>query len=66
MLSQTELAAYRRDGFIVLPEIFTRAEVEAPRRVTDEFVSNAATSLPMTRFTTSKTRIRRRSRGCAG
>jgi len=43
MLSQTELAAYRRDGFIVLPEILTRGEVEALRRVTDEFVSNART-----------------------
>jgi hypothetical protein len=41
MLSPTDLAAYRRDGFIVLPDILTRAEVEALRRVTDRFVANA-------------------------
>ena len=41
MLSQAAIAAYRRDGFIVLPDIPTPAEVEALRRVTDEFVHNA-------------------------
>jgi phytanoyl-CoA hydroxylase len=43
MLSQTDLAAYRRDGFIVLPNILTSDEVETLRRVTDEFVGNART-----------------------
>jgi ectoine hydroxylase-related dioxygenase (phytanoyl-CoA dioxygenase family) len=41
MLSQADLATYRRDGFIVLPDILTPAEVEALRRVTDTFVGNA-------------------------
>src|SRR5437763_13262204 len=41
MLSPPELAAYRRDGFIVLPDILVRDEVEALRRVTDAFVCNA-------------------------
>jgi ectoine hydroxylase-related dioxygenase (phytanoyl-CoA dioxygenase family) len=41
MLSPADLATYRRDGFIVLPDIFTRAEVEALRRVTEEFVRDA-------------------------
>jgi ectoine hydroxylase-related dioxygenase (phytanoyl-CoA dioxygenase family) len=43
MLSQTDLAAYRRDGFIVLPNILRSDEVEALRRVTDEFVRKART-----------------------
>jgi phytanoyl-CoA hydroxylase len=41
MLSETTLAAYRRDGFVVLPDILTSSEVEALRRVTDEFVEGA-------------------------
>src|SRR5437870_1968991 len=41
MLSQADLAAYRRNGFIVLPDILSTAEVEALRRVTDEFVRNS-------------------------
>src|SRR5262252_6308988 len=41
MLSPTDLAAYRRDGFIVLPDILTWREVEALRRVTDKFVADA-------------------------
>jgi phytanoyl-CoA hydroxylase len=41
MLSQAALAAYRRDGFIVQHDVLDAAEVEALRRVTDEFVSNA-------------------------
>ncbi len=41
MLSETTLAAYRRDGFVVLPDILTSSEVEALRRVTDGFVQGA-------------------------
>ena len=41
MLSQADLTAYRRDGFIVLHDILTQQEVAALRRVTDEFVHNA-------------------------
>jgi hypothetical protein len=41
MLSPAALAAYRRDGFIVLPDILGPAQIEALRRVTDTFVDNA-------------------------
>ena len=41
MLSAADLATYRRDGFIVVPDILTRDEVEALRRVTEEFVRNS-------------------------
>ena len=41
MLSPTDHAMYRSDGFIVLPDILTRDEVEALRRVTEEFVRDA-------------------------
>jgi len=41
MLSPPDFATYRRDGFIVLPDILTRDEVEALRHVTEEFVRNA-------------------------
>ena len=43
MLSQADLAAYRHDGFIVLPNILSSDEVETLCRVTDEFVRNART-----------------------
>jgi phytanoyl-CoA hydroxylase len=41
MLSPAVLTAYRRNGFIVLPEILAPAEIEALRRATDRFVDNA-------------------------
>jgi ectoine hydroxylase-related dioxygenase (phytanoyl-CoA dioxygenase family) len=41
MLSPADLATYRRDGFIVVPDILTRDEVEALRRVTEEFVRDS-------------------------
>ena len=41
MLSRATLAAYNRDGFIVLPDILEAAQVEELRRVTDRFVDNA-------------------------
>jgi phytanoyl-CoA hydroxylase len=41
MLSPDQIAAYRRDGFIVVPDIFTAPEVAALRRVTDAFVERA-------------------------
>jgi hypothetical protein len=41
MLSEATLAAYRRDGFIVLPDILNSDEVDALRRVTDGFVEGA-------------------------
>src|SRR5689334_15198697 len=41
MLSQAQIDTYRRDGFIVVPEILSAEEVEALRRVTNDFVANA-------------------------
>jgi ectoine hydroxylase-related dioxygenase (phytanoyl-CoA dioxygenase family) len=42
MLTDAQRAAYERDGFIVVPDVFSAAEIEELRRVTDEFVRNAA------------------------
>lgn len=41
MLSPDRIAAYRRDGFIVVPDIFTASEIAALRRVTDALVEGA-------------------------
>jgi ectoine hydroxylase-related dioxygenase (phytanoyl-CoA dioxygenase family) len=41
MLSPDQIAAYRRDGFIVVPDVFTGDEIAALRRVTDGFVDGA-------------------------
>ncbi|MBV9863289.1 MAG: phytanoyl-CoA dioxygenase family protein [Alphaproteobacteria bacterium] len=41
MLSDAALAAYRRDGFIVVPDVLSAAEVAGLRRATDAFVRNA-------------------------
>ena len=43
MLSPADLAAYRRDGFIVLPDILSPDEVGVLRGVTDRFVRDART-----------------------
>src|SRR5437764_5361926 len=42
MLTDAQRDAYERDGFIVVPEVFSAAEIDELRRVTDEFVRNAA------------------------
>jgi phytanoyl-CoA hydroxylase len=42
MLSDAQRTAYERDGFIVVPDVFSAAEIDELRRVTDEFVRNAA------------------------
>ena len=42
MLSAAQRDAYERDGFIVVPDVFSPAEIDELRRVTDEFVRNAA------------------------
>ena len=42
MLSDAQRAAYDRDGFIVMPEVFSAAEIDELRRVTDEFVQKSA------------------------
>src|SRR3984893_11383396 len=42
MLSNAQRAAYERDGFIVVPDVFSAAEIDELRRVTDEFVRSAA------------------------
>jgi phytanoyl-CoA hydroxylase len=41
MLSQADLAAYRGDGFVVLPGLLSATEVEALCCVTDQFVERA-------------------------
>ena len=42
MLSDTQRAAYDRDGVIVVPDVFSAAEIAELRRVTDGFVERAA------------------------
>ncbi len=42
MLSDTQIASYRRDGYIVVPDVFSAAEIAELRRVTDGFVDRAA------------------------
>src|SRR5271167_132829 len=42
MLTGAQGAAYDRDGFIVVPDVFSAEDVAELRRVTDEFVSASA------------------------
>jgi phytanoyl-CoA hydroxylase len=42
MLSASELTAYREDGFIVIPEVFSTSEINELRAVTDQLVRRAA------------------------
>ncbi|HVB18256.1 MAG TPA: phytanoyl-CoA dioxygenase family protein, partial [Stellaceae bacterium] len=42
MLSQSQRTAYDRDGFIVVPDVFSAAEIDELRAVTDGFVQRAA------------------------
>jgi ectoine hydroxylase-related dioxygenase (phytanoyl-CoA dioxygenase family) len=42
MLSETDVAAYRRDGVLVVPEVLDRQEVADLRRVIGEIVAGAA------------------------
>ena len=42
MLTEAQRAAYERDGFIVVPDVFSPAEIAELCAVTDEFVRNAA------------------------
>src|SRR5258708_26447237 len=42
MLTETQRAAYDRDGVIVVPNVFAPAEIAELRAVTDEFVRNSA------------------------
>jgi hypothetical protein len=46
MISKVDVAQYRREGFIVVPDVLSPAEIADLRRVTDEFVeaSRKATS----------------------
>ena len=45
MISDQDVARYQRDGYIVVPDVVSAAEIDELRRVTDEFVdaSRAAT-----------------------
>jgi phytanoyl-CoA hydroxylase len=42
MLSDAQRAAYDRDGYIVVPDVFSPAEIDELRRVTDDFVRESA------------------------
>ena len=42
MLTDAQRTAYDRNGFIVAPDVFSPAEIDELRRVTDEFVRKAA------------------------
>ena len=42
MLTNAQRAAYDRDGFIVVPDVFSAGEIDELRRVTDGFVARAA------------------------
>jgi ectoine hydroxylase-related dioxygenase (phytanoyl-CoA dioxygenase family) len=42
MLSDAQRAEYERNGFIVVPDVFSAAEIAELRRVTDEFVTDSA------------------------
>src|SRR5579872_1165288 len=42
MLTDTQRAAYERDGVIVVPDVFTVAEIAELRAVTDDFVRHSA------------------------
>jgi ectoine hydroxylase-related dioxygenase (phytanoyl-CoA dioxygenase family) len=42
MLTEAQRAAYERDGFIVVPDVFSAAEIAELRQVTDRFVAAAA------------------------
>lgn len=41
MLTENEIAAYQKDGYIGVEDVLSAAEVEELRRVTDEFVENS-------------------------
>ena len=41
MLSKADVERYNRDGFIVVPNVLTAAEVEGLRKATDEIVEKA-------------------------
>jgi phytanoyl-CoA hydroxylase len=42
MLTDAQREAYDRDGFIVIPDVFSPSEIDELRRVTDEFVRKSA------------------------
>ncbi len=42
LLSDAQRAAYHRDGVIVVPDVFSPAEIAELRRVTDEFVARSS------------------------
>src|SRR4051794_37060865 len=42
MLTEAQRQAYDRDGFIVVPDVFSPAEIDELRQVTDQFVRDSA------------------------
>ena len=43
ILTEAQRTAYERDGFIVVPDVFSAAEIDELRAVTDGFVARSAT-----------------------
>ena len=41
VLTKEQRTLYERDGFIVVPDVFSAAEIDALRRVTDGFVARS-------------------------
>ena len=44
MISDQDVARYQRDGYIVVPDVVSAAEIDELRRVTDEFVEASRTA----------------------
>jgi hypothetical protein len=66
MLTDAQRTAYERDGFIVVPNVFSPAEIDELRRVTNEFVRNAAAVTANDEVYVLEDRHSRGGRGCAG
>ena len=66
MLTDAQRAAYDRDGFIVVPDVFSPAEIAELRRVTDEFVARSATVAANDDVYDLEDTHSPPSRGCAG
>jgi phytanoyl-CoA hydroxylase len=48
MIKSSDVETYRRQGFLVIPDVLSQAEVGDLRRVTDEFVEKSRTTLAHT------------------
>ena len=66
MLTDAQRTAYDRDGFIVIPDLFSAQDIAELRRVTDEFVAASAMVAVNDSITTWRKPTRRSIHGCAG